>query len=427
MQKVLIICYYWPPAGGPGVQRWLKFVKYLPEFGFEPLVYVPENPNYPMIDDSLVNEVPKGLRVIKQPIFEPYQLASFLSEKKTKRISSGLIPRSSKQSFLERLMLWVRGNLFIPDARKFWVGPSVEYLSDIIRKESITTIITTGPPHSVHLIGLKIRQLHQLKWVADFRDPWTSIGYHKKLKLTKASQKKHQLLEKAVLENADHIITTSKTTKKEFASLSKRPITVITNGFDGELVEVALDDAFSIAHIGSLLTDRNPELLWELLQELCEEIPKFREQLSIQLIGVVGDAVKASIAKYGLVNQVSFLGYVPHKTVLHKQRQSQVLLLLEIDAPETVGIIPGKLFEYMHANRPILAIGPKHWEAADIISDTKSGKCLVSGDREGLKKALLEYYKAFQKNQLRCTPTGIVKYSRRELTRRLANTLEWES
>ena len=176
MQKVLIIAYYWPPAGGPGVQRWLNFVKYLPDFNLEPIVYVTENPNYPITDLSLVKEIPARIRILKQPIFEPYKLASVFSKKKIKRISSGIIQKHKKQSFIEKTMLWIRGNFFIPDARKYWVKPSISYLSTIIEEENITTIITTGPPHSIHLIGLGLKAKYKIHWLTDFRDPWTSIG-----------------------------------------------------------------------------------------------------------------------------------------------------------------------------------------------------------------------------------------------------------
>ncbi|MEO0900708.1 MAG: glycosyl transferase family 1, partial [Bacteroidota bacterium] len=195
MQKVLVIVYYWPPAGGPGVQRWLKFVKYLPHFEIEPIVYIPENPSYPIVDTNLVKEIPEDVQILKQPIREPYAFASLLSKKKTKSISSGMIPEK-KASPLAKFLLWVRGNFFIPDARKLWVKPSIRFLSKVIEENNIETIISTGPPHSLHLIGLGLKQQHNVQWIADFRDPWTSIGYHKKLNLTQSSQKKHKYLEK---------------------------------------------------------------------------------------------------------------------------------------------------------------------------------------------------------------------------------------
>jgi len=180
-KKLLIITYYWPPAGGPGVQRWLKFVKYLPDFGIQPFVYVPENPTYPIVDEGLVKDVSVKAIILKNTIFEPYQLAGFVSKKETKKISSGIIPATKKQTFIEKMMLWVRGNLFIPDARKYWVNPSVKYLKKYIQENNIDTIVTSGPPHSLHLIGLQLKEDLGVSWLADFRDPWTTIGYHKAL------------------------------------------------------------------------------------------------------------------------------------------------------------------------------------------------------------------------------------------------------
>jgi glycosyltransferase involved in cell wall biosynthesis len=427
MQKILIIAYYWPPAGGPGVQRWLKFVKYLRDFQLEPIVYVPENPNYPITDNSLLDEIPEGIKILKQPIFEPYGLASILSKKKTKRISSGIIQKHKKQSILERAMLWIRGNFFIPDARKFWVKPSVNFLSDFIEKEAIKTIITTGPPHSIHLIGLDLKEKLSLQWLADFRDPWTSIGYHKKLKLLSAAAKKHKSLESKVLNTADKIVVTSKTTKTEFESITKKPIEVITNGFDGEVKATELDDKFTISHIGSLLTDRNPQTLWKVLAEICSENESFKEQLQINLVGVVGKEVLTSIADYGLLSRTKEIGYVSHDKVLQLQPKSQILLLLEIDSEETKGILPGKLFEYLNARRPILAIGPDGWEASAIIQETNSGVGLVSSDESALKNVLLEWFVLFEKNKLHLNSTGIEKYSRIALTEQLTNFIRWES
>ncbi len=208
-KKALIITYYWPPAGGPGVQRWLKFVKYLPDFNIEPIVFIPENPSYPLLDESLNTEVSRDVIIIKQPIKEPYKLAGLFSKKSSKTISKGIISEEKKQSFIEKVLLYVRGNYFIPDARKSWVKPSVEFLSEYIQKKQINTIITTGPPHSLHLIGLQLKERLGVKWVADFRDPWTTIGYHKQLRLTKSSKAKHKALEKQVLTTADQIIVTS--------------------------------------------------------------------------------------------------------------------------------------------------------------------------------------------------------------------------
>ncbi len=419
MRKVLVIAYYWPPAGGPGVQRWLKFTKYLPEFGFEPIVYVPENPSYPLVDEKLVEEVPASIKILKRPIKEPYGWASLLSKKKTKTISSGII-KEKDPSFLERMLLWIRGNFFIPDARKLWVRPSISYLAKVIADEGIETIITTGPPHSLHLIGLGLKKKYNIQWVADFRDPWTSIGYHKKLRLTEYARLKHKALEKGVLLKADKIVVTSHTTKTEFEAITPKPIKVITNGFDDELQPVALDSEFTISHIGSLLTGRNPLGFWQALQDLIAENAAFKKVLKVQLAGVVGEEVLQTIKDFGLSDYVEQLGYLPHDKVLETQQKSQLLLLLEIDSEETKGIIPGKLFEYLNARRPILAIGPKGWEAGAMVEQHQAGTMCLHMDVTTLKSVLLEAFQQYTEGTLVCNSEGVEQYHRKALTESLA-------
>ncbi|GEL12351.1 Glycosyltransferase Family 4 [Flavobacterium glycines] len=423
-KKVLVITYYWPPAGGPGVQRWLKFVKYLPDFGVQPIVYVPENPTYPIVDENLISEVSDKAIILKQKIFEPYQLASFLSKNKTKKMNSGIIPNQKKQSFLDKLFLWIRGNLFIPDARFFWVKPSVAYLEKYIAENNIDTIVTSGPPHSLHLIGLDLKKKLHLKWFADFRDPWTTIGYHKSLRLSNYAAQKHKDLESEVLNTADTIIVTSKTTKKEFEALTTKPIAVITNGYDVEKVDKQpLDTKFSLAHIGSFLSARNPKILWESLVELIAEIPEFKTHLEIKLIGAVSQEVLDSIAAFGLNDYLNNLGYVAHEEAIAHQRKSQVLLLIEIDSEETKSIIPGKLFEYMVSNRPIIALGPKGSDFAEIITGTNTGVFFDYSEKEKLKKIILGYYTQFLEGKLQSHGVGLQKYSRRNLTEQLVQLL----
>jgi galactitol-specific phosphotransferase system IIB component len=424
MKKVLIITYYWPPAGGPGVQRWLKFVKYLPEYNIQPIVYIPENPTYPIIDEGLVNEVSKQAIILKNKIIEPYQLASVFSKKSTKGISSGIIPNQKKQNFIQKLLLLIRGNLFIPDARIFWVKPSVKYLEKYIIENNIDTIITSGPPHSLHLIGLKLKQNLSIKWFADFRDPWTTIGYHSALKLSSYAEKKHKNLERKVLNTADTIIVTSKTTKTEFQAITSKPIEVITNGYDVENIsKQVLDEKFTLAHIGSFLSDRNPMILWESLSELVAENEKFANLFQLKLIGKVSQEILDTIHAFNLNSYINNLGYVSHKEAVEHQKKSQILLLIEIDSPETKSIIPGKLFEYMVSERPIIAIGPKGSDFAEIITNTNTGVFITYDEKEKLKKLILSYFELYLIKKLIVSPVGLQEYSRKNLTKNLAEIL----
>lgn len=424
LKKILIVTYYWPPAGGPGVQRWLKFVKYLPEFGVQPIVYIPENPTYPIVDEQLLEEVSDKAIILRNKIFEPYQLASFFSKNKTKKMNSGIIPNQKKQSFLDKTFLWIRGNLFIPDARVFWVKPSVNYLEQYIKENQIDTIITSGPPHSLHLIGLELQKRLAVKWIADFRDPWTTIGYHKALRLSSFAAKTHKKLEYQVLNSADSILVTSKSTKAEFEAITSQPITVITNGYDTEQVAVQeLDRKFSLAHIGSFLSERNPLALWESLAELCIEHATFKSDLEIKLIGAVSQEVLGTIEQCGLDTYVNNLGYLSHKEAIAHQRKSQVLLLIEIDSVDTKSIIPGKLFEYMVSERPIIAIGPKDSDFAEIITQTNTGVFFEYSDKVKLKSVILDLYCQFLEGNLKVNAVGLQQYSRKSLTKELVTVL----
>jgi galactitol-specific phosphotransferase system IIB component len=315
--------------------------------------------------------------------------------------------------------------LFIPDARFLWIKPSVSYLEKYIVENNIDTIITSGPPHSLHLIGLQLKQKLDLKWFADFRDPWTTIGYHKSLRLSNYATQKHKLLERKVLNTADAIIVTSKTTKSEFEAITTKPIAVLTNGYDIETIEPQkLDTKFSLAHIGSFLSERNPMILWEVLVELINDVPEFKSHLEIKLIGAVSQEVLETISQFELNAYLNNLGYISHKEAIAHQRKSQVLLLIEIDSAETRSIIPGKLFEYMVSNRPIVAIGPMDSDFAEIIATTNTGVFFNYSEKMKLKSVILDFYNQFLQGRLHAKGVGLQQYSRKNLTKELVNLIK---
>ena len=424
MKRVLVITYYWPPAGGPGVQRWLKFVTYFKEFGIDPIVFIPDNPHYPITDESIGSELPEGIQIIRFPIKEPYGFANLVSKKKITQVSSGIITKR-KQTVLEKVLLWIRGNFFIPDARIGWVKPSINFLRNFIADHHVEAIITSGPPHSLHLIGKSLKEETGIKWVADFLDPWTTIHYHKSLRLAKRAKKKHIALESEVLTKADHIVVTSATTKKEFQKITQTPIEVITNGYDSnDNFKLNLDIKFTLSHIGTLLSNRNPIVLWEALSELCSENPEFSKDLLIQLAGSVSDAILISIQKYGLMDQCIVLGYLSHQKAIQLQYNSQVLLLIEMNLPETKAIIPGKLFEYLAAKRPILAIGPVDSDVEKIIEETNSGSYFDYSEKEKLKKQIGLFYSEYREGHLTLNSKGLSKFSRKTLTSKMSDLIK---
>lgn len=425
MRKVLLILYYWPPAGGPGVQRWLYFVRYLREFGVEPVLFLPEKPHYPLQDPDLEQLVPEGLKVYRSRFWEPYGLAGLLSRKKTRRISSGIIHRKHPTP-MEKALLWIRGNLFIPDARRFWIKKALRELPEIIAREGIDTVVTSGPPHSLHLIGLGLRKQLPIGWVADFRDPWTEIGYFEALLPGKRAQRRHKELELEVLVSADRILTTSHTTREAFEKLTSRPVYVVTNGYDGSVGNGRQPEGdFVLAHIGSLLSDRNPIPLWNALKNLKDRDPGFGQRLRLELTGLVSNEIEQSLRDSGLWEQTLVRPYVPHREALALQRQAQVLLLVEIDSPQTRGILPGKLFEYMAAARPVLAIGPEGWEAAEMVSESRCGKGFTYGQQHALEEQLEAWYKAYLGGTLNQNPDGAKRYHRKTLTEKLVKEALW--
>ena len=424
MKKVLIVTYYWPPAGGPGVQRWLKFVKYLPEFDIEPIVYCPKNPSYPTLDHSLEQDIDGELTVLKSTLWEPNKLLKFGFKNKIKTFSKGHIPPKEHQRLFDQIVLSLRGNCFIPDSRKFWVRPSVKLLSKYISKHQIDTIITTGPPHSLHLIGMQLKARHSLRWIADFRDPWTAISYHDQLYLSSFALQKHRALEAQVLNTADHIITTSEATKRLFDSDTTKPITTVTNGFDVQtLPKFTLDKAFTLTHIGALHSDRNPTLLWVVLSELMAEYQDFKNDFELVLVGDVSPHVQASICAHGVKSALRCVGPIPHAEAVTFQHKTQVLLLIEANTTAASYIIPGKLFEYLNAQRPIVALGPKTSDIQAILKDTETGFYFDYTAQNALKSHILMLYHTYKNQRLTVTPKHLDRYSRRSCTKQLAEVI----
>ena len=433
MKKVLIITYYWPPGGGAGVQRWLKFVKYLRQFGWEPIVYTALNGEMPVVDNSLEKDVPHGVRVIREPIWEPYSIyKKFIGRKKGEKINASFLNENKKGGIAEKISVWIRGNFFIPDARKFWVKPSVKKLLQLIRTEEIGYVISSGPPHSMHLIALALkREIAGLRWVADFRDPWTNIDFYEKLMLTQRADRLHHRLEREVLLNADLVISVGETMSRELADIYRDAggteagkFRVITNGYDDDDIErgdLIRDSKFSIAHVGTLVKDRNPAVLWKVLSRLVKTNLRFREKLEIKLVGKVDFFVKEEIRRHGLVKYTRMIDYLPHSEVIAEQQRSKLLLLLVNNTRNARGILTGKLFEYMASGSPILAIGPRDGDLAGILHETNTG--LVSGfdDEAALEKNILAF---FEGSTLTRNEAMVARYSRKELTRKLSALLD---
>ena len=428
MKKVLIITYYWIPSGGAGVQRWIKFAKYLRQFGWEPIIYTPENPEYPSIDYSFEKDIPDDITVIKTPIWEPYNVYRNLTGKKNQAINAGFISENKKRGWKDKLSIWIRGNFLIPDPRRFWIKPSVRFLSEYLKKNPVDAIITTGPPHSMHLIGMGLKKdFPSSPWVADFRDPWTNIDFYKDLNLTRLADKMHHKLEREVLQKADTVLVVSRGMEEEFTPFKPKKLQIITNGYDESDVQIgtlALDAKFSISHIGTLNAARNPRTLWKVLNEICAENVDFRKDLQIQLVGKVDFSVLEDIQTYGLQEHLLKIDYLSHSEAIAKQNTSQVLMLLINQSGNAKGILTGKFFEYLAAKRPILAVGPTDGDAAVVLNETGAGVMVDFANEQATKKAILDYYNRFKNGVLSIQSESVERFSRRSLTGELANLLE---
>ncbi len=422
MKKVLIITYYWPPSGGGGVMRWLKMTKYLPGLDWKPLVYTPSNPDSSVNDESLLTEIHPAVEEIKTPIWEPYNVYRKLTgARKTEKFKAGYISEASSGSWKSKLSVFIRGNFLIPDPRKFWIKPSVKFLSGYLKENPVDLIISTGPPHSMHLIALGLKKRFDIPWIADFRDPWTNIDFYEKLRLTRWADRRHKMLERKVLQKADHVVTVSPSWQKDFEEISGRKVSVVYNGYDPEDFQFEVnerDELFTITHLGAFNKDRNPAGLWKALSELATENDNFRKLLQIQLIGQTDESVIRDVQKNGLSENLKLVSYLPHSKGILALSKSQVLLLPINDAKNAQGILPGKMFEYLAVKRPVLAIGPTSADFAKIIRETQSGVAHNFEDVAGIKDSVRSFFGKYQKNDLQIESGSLEQFSRKNLSKK---------
>ena len=429
MKRVLIITYYWPPTGGSGVQRWVKFAKYLPSEGWQPVIYTPENPEQLAVDHSLEAEIPEGTEVIKTRITEPYELyKKFLRRSGHSKEAVEVNPvNAQNKSFAQKAAMWVRGNLFRPDPRCLWINPSVRYLKKYLEDHPVDLIVSTGPPQSMHLIGRKLAQQTGLPWIADFRDPWTKIFYFKHLSMTKATERWHQKMEKAVLDDADAVVAVSPLVQQEFQAMTRTPVELITNGYDecdfpeGRDKDAAggEDKDFIITHTGLFAADGNPTVLWDVLSEKCRKDEDFRKALKIKLIGKTDAQVLESIEEAGLKENLEDLGYQKHSVAVQAQRKASLLILPLRKEPEYKAVLPGKLFEYLASCRPVMGIGQPDGAMSMILDKTNIGAVYDWEDSISMQKYIDERGKAHLSGTLILKDGDISVFTRRNLTHQM--------
>ena len=391
MKRVLVITYYWPPSGGSGVQRWVKFARYLPAEGWQPVVYTPSNPELTAVDETLSQEIPPEAEVIRQPIREPYDLYRKVMGRGSSTDMKTLVTpirSSGRHSFKQRLSLFVRGNLFVPDPRMGWVKPSLRFLKEYLKEHPVDVIVTTGPPQSLHLIGEQLSRATGLPWIPDFRDPWTKMYYLKHLGMTRCTWRRLYRMEQGVLDSATKVLTVTPIVQEEYQARTRTPVEMIPNGFDPEDFGTPppRDGFFNLTHTGLLASDGNPLLLWKVLGEKAAADPAFRAALRIRLVGKTDREVLDALAEAGLSDAAVNLGYLDHEAAVREQQGAEILLLPLRNDPEYFRILPGKLFEYLAARRPILGIGQTDGAMARVLADAAAGSMYDWKDEEGIRR-----------------------------------------
>ena len=434
MKRVLIISYYWPPTGGSGVQRWVKFAKYLPSEGWQPVIYTPENPEQLAVDESLAAEVPEDAEIVKTRIIEPYELYKRVLRRSghSKEAVEVNPVNAQNKSLLQKAAMWIRGNLFRPDPRCLWIGPSVRFLKKYLAEHPVDLIVSTGPPQSMHMIGLRLSRETGLPWIADFRDPWTKIFYFKHLSMTSATEKWHRKMEKKVLDEASAVVAVSPLVQQEFQEMTDTPVELITNGFDecdfsSEQCTEAYGGAseeFIITHTGLFAADGNPTVLWDVLAEKCRTDETFKKLLRIKLIGKTDDQILKALTDRGLEDSMINMGYQPHSVAVEQQRQASLLILPLRKEPEYKAVLPGKLFEYLASQRPILGIGQPDGAMAMIVNETRTGTVIDWEDRKGLTQYIEQCWERHLEGRLSTEGADLSRFTRRSLTRRMAGLFD---
>ncbi len=423
IKKVLIVTYYWPPSSGVGVKRWYFFSQELLKLGVEVVVLTPSNPQFTVKDFEAEESIPHEIDVLKIPIWEPFALMQKLTGGKNKsQVKQGLVLEKEKQGFLDKLLIWIRGNFFIPDARRFWVKPASKFILEYLKNHPVDVLITTGPPHSMHLIGRGVKQKSTIFWVADFRDPWSNWDLLEKLKTSRFAKWLHRRYEKKVLQNADLVLATSPRQAADLKKFGAKHTFSVTNGFSKNVEKIPPQqfDKFRITHLGLLNELRNPVEFWEVLNEIAQENAAFAEVLEVALYGIVGDSVREEFKKWpALASNVLVKEYLNQNQLKAKMADASVLLVVQNRSQNATRIIPYKLFEYLPMQRPILQLGAGFGDSNDILNAFDFCRALDVSDKKAMKDAIQILFKNWQNKIEVPANSDLEKYTHPYLAKKL--------
>lgn len=428
-KKVLIVTYYWPPSGGPGVQRALKFAKYLPQFGWEPIILTIKDGEYPAIDESLEKDIPEECMVYKTKAIEPnFLYKKFTGMKKDDKIPVANLAQKDL-SWKKKLSNWVRLNLFIPDAKIGWIPYAVAEGKKIIEQEKPDVIFSTSPPPTVHLIAKKLAKWSGIKWVADFRDPWTNIHYLQHQKINFLSKKYNKKLETEVVATCNKAICVSANFIDLITDDKKEKFSVITNGFDEELDPIQTtrikNSKFTILYIGGLTWNRYFNTFFVELKDLLIQGKLDRNKVTLKFAGSIAPEIQEELEElFKDLGIAEFHGYIPHTEAVKQMYTADLLLLFLEQVKGYEGHIPGKLFEYLSTGNQVLGIGNTSGESAKILRGTNSGDIFKPEEKTAIRTQILKVYSQWAIDAKPTNNTSLIEtYSRKELTKQLAKQL----
>lgn len=415
LKKVLFITYYWPPSGGIGVLRCLKISKYLRQFGWEPIIYTAKDAHYPSLDPSNESDVHSSQEIIKGPIWEPYNIYKFLlGLPKSTNVNNVLYVDNQRASLMHKISIIIRSNLFIPDARSRWVQPSLRVLENYLKENHVDAIFSCGPPHTNTRIATLLSQRSGIPWHADFQDPWTQVDYYSKLKLSGYAHRKHLRMEKEAFKVAKSMSIVSSNWKRDLEGIGAKNVHVIPWGFDPDdypsKIETISPHHFTIAHTGLIGLDRRPNVLMQVLKDLCDESEEFNKNLRLILVGQIDKVIEDDIKKMNLQDHVLNSGETTREQALNYTLSSCVNLLL-LNKSNAPGRIPGKLFEYLASRRPILCLG-EQGDSSDIIQKCKAGVTLDYEDYTTIKDKISSLFEEYSSGILfHPVKSSIAEYS----------------
>ncbi|MFN3780611.1 MAG: glycosyltransferase [Candidatus Kapaibacteriota bacterium] len=431
MKKLLIVAYYFPPSGGPGVQRVLKYTKYLPEFGWQPIILTVENGTFPALDYSLLDEIPKNVTIVRTKIYEPYELYRiFTGKPKSTAIDVNVIRKEGQKLTLqERIAEFIRATLFIPDARVGWLLTAKSKAVEICKKYNVDAIYSSSPPYTCSLIARYVKRKLGIPWIAGFRDPWTGFISTPKRWFLPAIIDKN--LEQSVFSEADLVevawLGIKKDALSKFPHLPESKFIHIPNGYDPAdypNIEYEPNSVFTLTYTGSMYGRRNPQSLFKALEKLVFDGMLKSEEFKIRLIGRFGAEVMQMIESTSIKSCVEVVPYLPHNESLNQLMKSDALLLIVDEAKDSSEIVPGKVYEYLGTGKPILAIAPTDGAVAKLISETKSGFVAHQSDIDLIGKNFLKLFNLWKEKTLHQPDSlEIAKYSRKRHTEKLAEYL----